>query len=588
MIIEHNLLKKQKSRKYSSKVEVDLYETATELYEELDSKGIIDRIKDVPQLGVINVSKNLKKSRYDYTVLQLYFHQLIKNNLQDHLEPTYNNYLKASDFRKGLNFITKKWKPSIADLLQVLAIVYNIGHFYNTFVSSRAMIIYATQCAEFRDLIIQSSDDALYQCAARKLLDEANYQRFHLINSLLILQKCDQTKQSVRLAQELLYAYINENTLSEDNKLHYVFWLFRSVRNVAYVSYDLQIAKTPLTIDLCNPNALLVLFKELLSAYNDSQSTKQLVDSISKLLDDTVYNEESHAICYYMISQRMVSKLRQIPSWSEENYYHDYWICKDSLFNSVYSQRKDYVKTGILKLTFAENQNEYSRQLFNILNHTNGVRAGYYDRHHGEQTILVSLKRSCKTKPQVAFRILKIVVSSLRRIPDVDATDPRYLLATKFFLLYLFRENPVIIKPTIHPEVCVICTKGKRQRISALQKLLISGYGNADERHEAENICSILRNDERNDTCIIVPASILAYAKEKSGKKLCEFDGVILFPTRKQKSIVFLEAKNTKDKPAFGKVCLTEKLVKLNIPFNEDDIQIQGKDAVLYYEMTGE
>ncbi len=134
----------------------------------------------------------------------------------------------------------------------------------------------------------------------------------------------------------------------------------------------------------------------------------------------------------------------------------------------------------------------------------------------------------------------------------------------------------------------MICTKGKRQRISALQKLLISGYGNADERHEAENICSILRNDERNDTCITVPASILVYAKEKSGKKLCEFDGVILFPTRKQKSIVFLEAKNTKDKPAFGKVCLTEKLVKLNIPFNEDDIQIQGKDAVLYYEMTGE
>ncbi len=417
------------------------------------------------------------------------------------------------------------------------------------------------------------------------MIAEANYQRFHLLNSLLILKRCNQSKRSVQLAQELLYSYINEDVLSENSKLHYVFWLYRSVRNVAYVAYDLQIAKTPMTIDLCDADALLVLFKELLSVYNDSSSTKQLVNSISKMLDDTVYNEESNAICYYMITECMVSKLQRRAT-KNCDYYNDYFIDKESLLNSNYSQRRDFVQTGILKLTFSKEEKIYSQRIFTALSHTNNIRVGYYDRYHGEQTILVSLKRSCKTKPQVAFHVLEIIVMSLRKISDVDRADIRYLLTTKFFLFYLCNENPIGIKPTIHSHICVICTKGKKQRLRSLKKILDCGYGNEDERHEANNIYSVLQKDEKNDTCITVPGSIVVYEKENTGKKLCEFDGIILYPTRNHNSIVFLEAKNTKDKKTFGKACLIEKLEKLDIPFNKAEIEIKDKDAILYYDLT--
>ncbi len=587
MFIEHNLLRKHKRRTYSSKVKVDLYETATELYEELNTCGIIQRMQDVPQLGVINVNKKLEKSRYDYTILQLYFHQIIKSNLQNQLEFTYNNYVAPHDLRADLSFVPKTWKPSIADLLQVLTIVYNIGHFYNTFVASRAVIINAAQCDIFKNQIIYASDDVLYQQAAKKMITEANYQRFHLLNSLLILKRCNQSKRSVQLAQELLYAYINEDMLAENNKLHYVFGLYHSVRSVAYVSYDLQIARTPMTIDLCDANALLVLFKELLSAYNDNSSTKQLVNSISKMLDDTVYNEEANAICYYMITERMVRKL--LHSATEHcDYYNDYFISKESLPNTNYSQCRDFIQTGILKLTFSKEQKMYSQWILSALSHTNNIRTGYYDRYHGEQTILVSLKRSCKTKPQVAFHVLKIIVMNLRKIPNIDRADIRYLLTTKFFLFYLCGENPIVIKPTVHSHICVICTKGKKQRLRSLKKILDYGYGNEDERHEVNNIYSVLQKDEKNDTCITVPGSILVYEKEKTGKKLCEFDGIILYPARTHNSIVFLEAKNTKDKATFGKACLIEKLEKLNIPFNKSTIEIQDKDAILHYDFSAQ
>ena len=90
MNIVYDLLPKQRTHKHNLQVEIDLYPLATELYEELNRIGIIDRIKEIPQLGVIKVSKKLSKTRYDYIMLQLYLHKLIKNNLQSQLRFTYN------------------------------------------------------------------------------------------------------------------------------------------------------------------------------------------------------------------------------------------------------------------------------------------------------------------------------------------------------------------------------------------------------------------------------------------------------------------------------------------------------------------
>ena len=584
MIIEHTLLKKKKRRKLSSKVQVDLYPLATELYEELDTLGIIQRMKDVPQLGVIRVSKALQKSRYDYTILQLYFHQLIKKKLQSALKFTYNNPIRSMEFQNELEYMEGHRDPSVGDLLQIITIAYNIGHFYNTFVASRAAVIFANENEGFRKAIIEASGDARYQKAAEKMLIDANYQRYHLLNSLLVLQRCDQRKFSIQLAQEIIYAYINESKLNAESKLHYVFEVFRSVRNVAYIAYDLQIAKTPLTIDLCDLDALVVLFRELLSAYNDSSSTSRLVESMSKLLDDTVYNNEIDAICYYMISSNIIKKLRKEISQRNIDYFV-LWENTASVFNISYAQHRDYVQNGILKLTFEAKDRGRSQQLFFELAHTNGVRAGYYDRNNGRQTLVISLKSRCEQKIKVAFRVLKIVVKNLREFPEIEPYNTWYLLTSKFFLYYLMHERPIVIKPTVSSKICVLCAKGKRYRVRLLEDLLRSPIGGEDVIHEVENLCSVLKTDSKNDVCILLPASIVVHKKEEQSKTLCEFDGMIIFPNRSCKQVVFLEAKNTTYKPEYGKNCLKKKLDKLEIDFNLAAIEVRGKDAVLFYDI---
>ena len=82
-IITYELLPKQKTRRHNMKVEIDLYAYAAELWDELENSEFITRVKEIPQLGVIKVVKKLAKSRYDYIILQLYFHKIIKKIYKD-------------------------------------------------------------------------------------------------------------------------------------------------------------------------------------------------------------------------------------------------------------------------------------------------------------------------------------------------------------------------------------------------------------------------------------------------------------------------------------------------------------------------
>jgi hypothetical protein len=580
MIIVNDLLRKKKRRRNTGKVKVDLYAYATELYEELDSIGIIERMKAVPQLGVIRVENKLLKSRYDYVFLQLYFHQLIKRELQDQLKYTYNNPVKSSEFYTNLQYPNGCKIPTIGDLLQILTIVYNIGHFYNTFVASRSAVLLADQKADFHKMIVYSSDNERFHAEAEKILRDNNYQRFHLLNSLLVLERCDHSKQSVVLAEELIYAYINDKVFNDEKKLSYIFKLFRSVRSVSYISYDLQIAKTPITIDLCEDKTILILFRELLSIYNNNSSTEQLLNSISKMLNDTVYNEISNAICYYAISKKIIKKVLT-PQKNPKKYYEDFWLNNNSPFNISYPQKKDFCKDGILKLTFDAIDNGLSKKLFQSLERINKSRVGYYDRHQGERTILVSIKKHCEDKTHVALNILRTVIIYLRAVPNININDVRFLLSSKFFLRYFFNEYPILIKPTIDQNICVLCNRGKKQRIDAVQALLKNKIGTVDERHEADHLCYILSEDAKNDTTITIPASILVYKKNQPGHKLCEFDGIIIFPMRKEKQVVLLEAKNTNHSPLYSKKCLCQKLETLGISYNTDDVELHGNDASL-------
>lgn len=583
MLISCNLISNPKSRVNNLETQIDIFNHTTELYNELDSMGIIERLREIPQLGGIKVPKKVSKTRFDYIMLQMYLHHIINKKLKEKLKYSYSNKITKKEFGENGKFCVKT-TTTIFDVLQVLILVYNIGHFYNTFTASHAVIMMASENQEFKEIIINASDDERYRAIAKKIIEQKNYRRLHLLNSILLLEKCDKSKYSVQLGLEILYSYINEDILPEDSKLKYIFSLFKNVRTVAYITYDLQVANTPFKFDISEENAVILILKELLSEYNDNKSVNNLKNSIIKLLDDTVYNENSKAIYNYRIARKMVKLIEEEQKQCNIDYYK-HILNKDSILNKKQQVSKDYNDLNILKLTFANEERGVSEILLKELESLSNTRVGCYDRDGRKQTILVSIKNNCEynAKMVAAFKTLRLVVNALRRLKGIEIADNRYLLSAKFFLYYLFNENPVVINPVIHKNTCVICTRGKKTRVKEIEMLLKNSIGNKDNNHEVEFLLSQLKVDDINDTSIIIPASILVYCKDRIGKKMKEFDGMIIHPMRKKEQVIFLEAKNRHESPSKAKKDLLDKLKAFPIEHIADDIMVIDYDAYWKY-----
>lgn len=561
-----------------------LYDCGRQLYEELNSQGLIERLGQVPQLGLIKVAAKLKKTRLDYIGLQLDLHNLIRKSAKlpdQRMRIGYNTTIPVEEFCGHLDSLSSQLKITTADCLQILSIVYSLGHFYPTFTSSRAVIMQAGINPEFREWVLASCRDPKLKSFTLKVLEEENYHQLHLINSLLTLEGCDQTKISVKIAQALLYAYLMQEEIPKDNKLKGVFTIFRAVRSVSYLAYDLPIAPVPFMIDLADEDGLLFLFSELLASYRDNTQAKDLILAINKLLSDTVYNEESNCICHYGIARKLSGKLADLPRLPSCDYYQDLWLDPTSYLNQAPVRRKDFNEDYILKLTFRGDEKTEALTLLALMEKMNDVRVGYYDRHPQGHTILISLRKKAKNKVNTALLILRRVVRSLKKM-KLDPADDRYLLVTKFFLYYLFGQRKLEILPTIHESSCVICTFGSKNRLNAIQGLLDDSKAAPNILHEGEFLRSRLLNDKRKDTSLTLPCSIVLYGED--GKTDFEFDGLIIHPNRVAEQVVFLEAKLMKSKSIKARTELHAKLKDLGFDIPLDDLTLVGNDC--YYPMT--
>lgn len=515
-------------------------------------------------------------------MLQLYLNQLARRHLQGALKLTYNNQIKSDSINNYLNIPTDEIY-TIADILQIFTFAYNVGHFHRTFVSSRATVIHAKQCPLFFNKLLDSLP-VRFHSSAQKIIDSQDYHRLHLLNSVILLNSCDTSNQEIKVAEDLLFCYLNQDLLTHHSKLHYIFNLFEKIRIISYVAYDLQVCNTPLTIDLCDKDSLLLLLSEMLIEYNDNSSIIQLFNSISKMLHDTLYNSSTNAICYYDISNRMVAALKTL-NYNKISYLEDIILNNESILNCEYSYSRAFKQKQILKLTFSNEHRTSALIFFEKIKSTSGVKCGYYDRTNGSITVLITLRNDCKHTTSVAFRILKKTIPFLQSL-QLRSSDARYLLTTKFFLYYLFDEKNIRIKPTIHSELCLFCTRGKNRRIAKVTNLIKNANNNApvsmDEIHEASFLLSHLLDDNRNDTTITIPASILV--SNNSNLKICEFDGLIIHPNRTDSQIIFLEAKNTSEAAKSGK-SLGNKLRKLNLEYQRSDITISNHNAHLYFSI---
>lgn len=571
-IVEDIFKRIDRSKKHKE-VELTLYPLSTELYNELERIGMIDRLKSVPQLGSISINKSLSKTRYDYLILQLWLHKKAHDLINEALEYSYASTMYKTDFTSTFPFCPPYEKPTIEEFIQTFSLAYNIGHCHNTFLASRAMIFAFQQSSDLFKSFVSQFNNPRIETLLKNLIESDDYHHFHLVNSILVLEQCNNRLFSVQIAKELIFEYFNPSGSSK--KLQYVFNLFRKIRDFAIITFDLQLGHTPFRIRLTDDNSLKKFLTEYLEKYNDNQKSVQLIESMTKLLSTFIYNEEKRVIKTFYFAKVMGRKLI---SQGLDDYYKSMFINPKSSINKRLSSSLS-IDSNCMKLTFCEKEDSIAKDLLHKLDHMNSVRVAKYNRHEGHSTIVVSVNKKHKTNNSLQLRILKTIISHLRKLPEIKEDDIRYLIVTKYFLSHFLNNRRIRINPTAdNNNTCVYCVKGSVAKQNILNKHL-ANYSDDAKKHEIENMITFLENDVKRDVSILIPASIVVFdANER--KTDVEFDGFIINPNRSSEQIVFLEAKVSKA-AGNAKKELRNKLEKLGFHVDANDIHPSGNDA--YY-----
>ena len=570
-----NILKKRDQVKRLKNIEFDLYDLSEILYKEFEHIGVINRLKSIPQLGTINVNHHLLKSRWDFVALQFWIHKKAHDLVNDTLEYSYASRMYSTDFNP--NLILPPKAPSVEEFIQTFILAYNIGHCYNTFLSSRAMIyalknsknLFGEYTALFKD---QRSVELL-----KKIVDKDDYLHFHLLNSILVLEQCNENEVAVQVAKEMIFAYLGINECSI--KLQYVFNLYRKVRDLSIITFDLQLDRTPLRIMLSNDTSLKLFLREYLAIYNDNEKATQIVNSIMRLLSAFIYDEENRTIKMHYIAKKIG---RKIIKYGCANYYNDLFLNINSLINKKTSSSIS-IDSNCLKITFNEHEISIAKALQQKLDRMNHVKSAIYCRNNNRLTLVVSVNKISLSNIALQLRILRTIISLLNKIDNIESYDKRYLTVAKYFLSHFLNNRNIKINPTgDNNNICAYCLRGSVNKKNILNKH-IEKYSDAGEKHEIEHMINIISNDNKKDFSILIPASIIVF--DINGvKSEVEFDGFIIHPYRKTEQIVFLEAKVSKTAGKANKE-LKNKLDKLNFNVNYNDINRTGDDAYFLYSI---
>ena len=576
--ITSDIFKKKARNSRTRSISLVLYGLSTELYNEFDDLGLINRLKSIPQLGGISVSKSLCKSRYDYIILQWWLHKRSHDLVNSSLEYSYASSINKGDI-SALEFPAGR-KPTVEEFLQLFILVYNIGHFYTTFVSSKTVLLKLKKFPNARtnfENLFGGDANAITLC--NKIIDEQDYYHFHLLNSLLVLNNCNQDLFSVQVSKRLIFDYLNGET---SKKINYLFRIFKSIRNLALTTFDLQLAKVPFRINLQNETSLKIFLNEYLAQYNDNSKADSIVISLTKLLSDSLYNENVAAIKEY---SRVLKTTRALPDIFVANYYNNYFINETSILNKPLKTSAS-IDTQCLKLTFEKEEESIAVKLFEKLQHMQFVRSTMYSRHYGQSTIVVSTSKSRIADKSVFYKIYKVIITALRSIKGIEVCDLRYLLATKYFLRSVFDDRRMVINATSSSPICLFCLKGKLNRKKAIDTHL-SNYLPAPDpvRHEVEHMLNVISSDTKNDTAILIPASILLFSKsEVETKTEIELDGLVIFPFRTSGQIIFLESKISRA-AGHAETELKQKLGKMGINVDAANMHYTNPDAHYIYSI---
>lgn len=228
IIVSHELSK-------FGKLNIALHAESAVFYEQLESHGLIDYLKNLEHLGFISKSHpGNNHKRWDYIMLQ--FHLLHK--------------LRDEVFRNGLSSkhkIDDQHQTSGLVILQVAILFANIGHLKGTLSSEIGLLNFLEQNENQKtDFFTRINQSAIWKPFSDNIYKTKDYYKIKYLVALNYLLE----NNTDPLIEKIVYLFFKNSMIDDDPKLRKLKWIFNKVRQVSFVYLDSFNSDFPFHVDI--------------------------------------------------------------------------------------------------------------------------------------------------------------------------------------------------------------------------------------------------------------------------------------------------------------------------------------------------
>lgn len=534
-----------------------IYPFVSKLYTDNKLK-IESKLKDINQLGVIKFIHNgAHYTRYEYVLLQFMLINFVKNNSEWGLGSKFNF---SSWSIKELSY---KNKISGAEILELMVLFGNIGHFKDTFSSNKVWFHYLyINKYELRNSLkkglIGEGKTLLDQ-----LLSSGNSHKAQWINTLFVLSRSEKLKD---------YRKICEGIASKVFYEHSDKWLdlYNKIRKVSYVVLDSHYSHIPISISLQNVLFNEKLFVDELSKY--SSGLMGAFERVTDLLEDTLYLENNALLMGTYRSMDIniklikilennqdsgdITKINMLITDEKSPFYEDFkisesdipWNKEKNLSITYFMKDREYFpkdvfqkelevsgklgKEGFVAISFSPSFAKY-RTVYSISKKLFGYK----------------LINQCLKIIRVALNDYKIYSNySYESVSNGQLHDVifkkiftylfRNLLIEDYFCEYEYYKDhsPFIIENG--------STKTLRKIENYIKEYRKVNPNEKDALHELDTVKKSIESMNYKGVIIVYLGSLRFINKDK--QSICELDGLILTPNNREELLRVIEAKNIK------------------------------------------
>jgi hypothetical protein len=564
-----------------------IYPFVSELYSD-NKLQIGSKLKEINQLGAIKFIHNgAHYTRYEYVLLQFMLINFVKNNSEWGLGSKFNFSLW------DINKLSYANKITGAEILELIVLYGNMGHFKDTFSSNKVWFHYLyTNKYELRNSLkkglIGEGKNLLNQ-----LLSTANSHKVQWINTLFILSRSEKLND-----YRLICDGIVDKILSDQSDK----WidLYNKIRKVSYVVLDSHYSHIPISISLQNVLFNEKLFVDELSKY--SSGLMGAFDRVTDLLEDTLYLENNALLMGTFRSMDINSKLKKV---LEED--QDYgaitkisMLISDEKKSPFYEEFKisegdiPWNKEKNLSITYFLKEREYfPNDVFQKELEVSGklgkecfVAFSFSPSFSKYRTVYsISKKLSDNKLIKKCLNIIRVALNDYKMYSkysyeSVSNGQLQEVIFKKIFT-YLFRnllvEDYFCEYEYYKGMSSFIIENGSLKTLKRIDKY-IKNYrqenpNEKDALHELEAVKKSLESMSYKGLIIVYLGSLRFINQDK--KSICELDGLIFTPNHSEEFLRVIEAKNLGKKQKRANVAakqLEDKFIPLLPEYLTDKI----------------